>query len=242
MTVELKPCPFCGGKARFSHFDVVCIDCGVTAYGNECAAETAKAWNTRASDATISRLTEEVERLRAALVEAGNAAGALISPNASADALVNVPEQVLRLVASLRARSKAAEAEVEGLRSALAKEEARATEAGAEAALWHEASTKLVDDNENAHAAIARHIARAEAAEARVKELECAIADKTAHEEGSEGGDNLSISQAEATRFLEMACRNWRVVPCINSTELDDVAQALSWFLTNRFRTGYILR
>jgi len=69
--------------------------------------------------ATISRLTEEVERLRAALFEAGKAAGALISPNASADALANVPEQVQRLVASLRARAEAAEARVKELEEIL---------------------------------------------------------------------------------------------------------------------------
>jgi len=58
---------------------------------------------------------QEVERLRAALVEAGNAAGALISPTASADALAGVPEQVRRLVASLRARAEAAEARLKVL-------------------------------------------------------------------------------------------------------------------------------
>lgn len=62
--------------------------------------------------------------------------------------------------------------EVERLRAAPSEEKARADEAEADATLWHEASKKLVDENENAHAAIARHIARAEAAEARVKELE----------------------------------------------------------------------
>lgn len=54
--VELKPCPFCGGKAEVNHvslggyqtgYDVRCPDCGCgTDYAEE-KQEVITAWNTR---------------------------------------------------------------------------------------------------------------------------------------------------------------------------------------------------
>ena len=61
--------------------------------------------------AHISHLSKEVERLRAALVEAGNAGGGAVSDGVSTDFLMHVPKQVRLFVAGLKARAEAAEAE-----------------------------------------------------------------------------------------------------------------------------------
>lgn len=66
-TPQLKPCPFCGGKAKFENcgdpgkfadWDVVCTECGILALcpGEEpgmvtTKEEAAKAWNRRMDDA-----------------------------------------------------------------------------------------------------------------------------------------------------------------------------------------------
>lgn len=52
---ELKPCPFCGGKARryYGHTDlygVVCKKCAAKIYGYGSKASATKAWNRRASE------------------------------------------------------------------------------------------------------------------------------------------------------------------------------------------------
>ena len=56
--VELKPCPFCGGKAYITNFDVfggvkyvVCADCGARIQAPE-KAKVAIAWNARAEQKT----------------------------------------------------------------------------------------------------------------------------------------------------------------------------------------------
>ena len=59
--MELKPCPFCGGKADVTRYyesgvevgsAIVCNNCGVSVYQVEadCAEENIKAWKRRASD------------------------------------------------------------------------------------------------------------------------------------------------------------------------------------------------
>ena len=64
MTSELKPCPFCGGEARFARgFDYGEIGCIRWVYCSKCGAMTrsdfhatesdaAKAWNRRVFDVT----------------------------------------------------------------------------------------------------------------------------------------------------------------------------------------------
>ena len=52
---KLKPCPFCGGKARryYGNHDmhgVVCNKCGAKQYGYANQASATKAWNRRADD------------------------------------------------------------------------------------------------------------------------------------------------------------------------------------------------
>ena len=49
---ELKPCPFCGGKATiedgyFHKYAIVCGDCGAEAEQKLILLEIIKAWNTR---------------------------------------------------------------------------------------------------------------------------------------------------------------------------------------------------
>lgn len=65
MQSELKPCPFCGWATGLSVFDggdqpywVECPDCCAQGSPEETKAEAITAWNTRASDAEITRLTE----------------------------------------------------------------------------------------------------------------------------------------------------------------------------------------
>lgn len=52
---ELKPCPFCGGKAR--HFEgdisangVTCIKCSAKIYGYTTKGAATKAWNRRVNN------------------------------------------------------------------------------------------------------------------------------------------------------------------------------------------------
>lgn len=55
METELKPCPFCGGKAEFldedfeSPMEIRCTMCDVTitAYLDECKEDIINYWNTR---------------------------------------------------------------------------------------------------------------------------------------------------------------------------------------------------
>ena len=58
MTEELKPCPFCGGKAEISYFDsscqcydVECNDCGACLMGFEEREEAIETWNKRVKSA-----------------------------------------------------------------------------------------------------------------------------------------------------------------------------------------------
>lgn len=50
---ELKPCPFCGGKAalwgRFDGYEVYCINC-LAKVEQDGRAEAIEAWNRRADD------------------------------------------------------------------------------------------------------------------------------------------------------------------------------------------------
>lgn len=42
------------------------------------------------------------------------------------------------------------------------------------------------------------------------------------------------ITKAEAVRFLESACRNWRRMPSLSQDDLADVADALTHFINTR--------
>ena len=68
MTSELKPCPFCGGKAvRMSFMDMVqaphikatrfigCKNCAVVSFTDVTAEEVVEAWNTRAEQKKTCR-------------------------------------------------------------------------------------------------------------------------------------------------------------------------------------------
>ena len=48
--VELKPCPFCGGKAEYEGLYVYCTKCYVRMPNEPDEAEAITAWNTRHSD------------------------------------------------------------------------------------------------------------------------------------------------------------------------------------------------
>ena len=61
MNEELKPCPFCGGKAEvIRHYDnhqeisssIVCVDCLANFHQEEacCVEENIEAWNRRPED------------------------------------------------------------------------------------------------------------------------------------------------------------------------------------------------
>lgn len=62
MQSELKPCPFCGApdidpdaEDDNGRFYVCCMNCWATASHYETKADAIAAWNTRASDAEITR-------------------------------------------------------------------------------------------------------------------------------------------------------------------------------------------
>jgi Lar family restriction alleviation protein len=71
--IELKPCPFCGGKAEIERLGdnrqstiISCTECGCILENGE-AFRHGEAWNTRAADATIARLEAENARMRSLL-------------------------------------------------------------------------------------------------------------------------------------------------------------------------------
>lgn len=77
--IGLKPCPFCGGEAALKDYTEVddiqwafveCSRCYVALEGDSSAQSAIAAWNTRASDATLSSQAAEIERLREALGKA----------------------------------------------------------------------------------------------------------------------------------------------------------------------------
>ena len=68
MNKELKPCPFCGGRAEKewgipSIFWIKCTGCGVEGSQHGSLEEAIKAWNTRKPiDEVMERLEEERDR------------------------------------------------------------------------------------------------------------------------------------------------------------------------------------
>ena len=56
MTIELKPCPFCGGKAEMMGITFVyvkCLKCGVETMGFREEDEAAGAWNRRDGERNV---------------------------------------------------------------------------------------------------------------------------------------------------------------------------------------------
>lgn len=49
--------------------------------------------------------------------------------------------------------------------------------------------------------------------------------------------DKIEVTQADAIKFLESACRNWTDMPSISTEDIADVAGALQRFVTNRLAT-----
>ena len=81
MSEELKPCPFCGGKAITDNMEaiaylVVCMDCDATASSEERMDEATENWNTRpieeAKDREIAELKEVILRQNVELMELRN--------------------------------------------------------------------------------------------------------------------------------------------------------------------------
>ena len=69
-SVELKPCPFCGGEAEIERYGtprqstiVRCTDCGCTIEGPEEFAH-GQQWNTRATDPLLDEMAEALARYR----------------------------------------------------------------------------------------------------------------------------------------------------------------------------------
>lgn len=65
---ELKPCPFCGGKADYVGTEIECLECGVMMPKTFAFEMQVDNWNTRPiEDALRAQLAEaqaEVERLK----------------------------------------------------------------------------------------------------------------------------------------------------------------------------------
>ena len=69
MSQELRPCPFCGGKAEFERLGtgrvsciVVCADCGARHESGDSGEHNGASWNQRTEDAALAKvavLTEE---------------------------------------------------------------------------------------------------------------------------------------------------------------------------------------
>lgn len=70
-SVELKPCPFCGGEAEIERYGtprqstiVCCTDCGCTIEGPEEFAH-GRQWNTRATDPLLDEMAEALKAMLA---------------------------------------------------------------------------------------------------------------------------------------------------------------------------------
>ena len=65
MTDELKPCPFCGGKATISLDDgaYYCVDCGCMPYVDD-GVEPIAAWNRREADEMPEWAIKEIQQMR----------------------------------------------------------------------------------------------------------------------------------------------------------------------------------
>ena len=50
-------------------------------------------------------------------------------------------------------------------------------------------------------------------------------------ESAGDGGELKTVTRSQAVDFLNEACRNWRKMPPLSVSDLDDVAGALSTFL-----------
>ena len=69
----LKPCPFCGGEAKYYYYtprdhNIECESCSNGTCLHETKAEAITAWNTRADDDRIEALKADKAKLREALV------------------------------------------------------------------------------------------------------------------------------------------------------------------------------
>ena len=80
MSEELKPCPFCGGKAHFGenhdYHTICCNDCWYNIGASENKNTVIKHWNTRPIE---DGLTEEIDRLRKTYANKAELVEALIS-------------------------------------------------------------------------------------------------------------------------------------------------------------------